>query len=407
MNKAKKNNITIKILSLLIAFFMWTYVMNEVNPRTTQPFSNIKVTYLNQNYLSEAELELMEPKEAKVTVKLAGRRSDIKTINPNDIIVQADLYGYPEGMSRVPVEVKVPENVTVESVSPQYIQLKLDSIITKEFKISLRTTGKTEEGHTPGDVDVRPSTVLIKGPRTWVNSVDKVVTILDLTNVNSDIKTSRPVRVLNDKEEEVRNITKEPSTVDITMPILGTKSVPINPRIKGTPLEGYSITDIQMNPTSVFIKGRKEIIKDIEFLETDTLDVELISKTKEVPVNIVLPEGVELMDVDLSPMAKINVEKIIEKDVELDTSKLTFINLDTNHVIDKDSLPETITITIRGTESKVEALTDRDVTFYCDLSGLEAGNHDVNIKVILHEDIELIQIVPEAIQVTIQDQDEI
>ncbi len=407
MNKAKRNNITIRIVAIIIAFFMWTYVMNKENPQTTQDFPNIQVVYLNQNYLSEAELEIMEPTEAKVTVRLSGRRSDLKSINPNDIIVQADLYGYPEGMNRVPVEVRVPENVAVKSVSPQYIQLKLDSIITKEFKISLKTTGKTEEGHTPGDGDVRPSTVLIKGPRTWVNSVDKVVATLDLSNINSDIKTSRPVRALNDKDEEVRNITKEPNTVEIIMPILGTKTIPIRPRIKGIPLEGYSITEIQMNPISINVKGRKGILKDIEFLETEPIDVELISTTKEVPVNIVLPEGVELMDDELKPLGKIHVEKIIERDVELDTNKLTFINLDTSHIVDKDSLPEKVTITVRGTESKVDALTDRDVTFYCDLSGLEKGEHSVNVKVILDEDIELIRMEPETIQLTIRDQDEI
>lgn len=403
MNKAKRNNTTIRIVSIIIAIFMWTYVMNEVNPRTSQPFSNIKVSYLNQNYLSEAELEIMEPTEAKVTVKLGGRRSDLKTINPNDIIVQADLYGYPEGMNRVPVEVKVPENVTVESVSPQYIQLKLDSIITKEFKISLRTTGKTEDGHTPGVGDVRPSTVLIKGPRTWVNSIDKVVATLDLSNINSDVKTSLPVRVLNDKDEEVSNIQKEPGTVEITMPILGTKNIPVRPRLKGTPLDGYSITDIQMNPVSINVKGRKEILKDIEFFETEPIDVEAINRTKEVPVNIVLPEGVELMDNELRPLAKLNVEKIIERDMELDTSRITFINLDTSHIVDKTNIPEKISITIRGTQSKVDGLTDRDVTLYCDLSGLEKGDHSLNLKVILHEDLELIRLDPEIIHVTIQD----
>lgn len=403
MNKAKRNNITIRIVSIIIAFFMWTYVMNKENPQTTKDFPNIQVTYLNQNYLSEAELEIMEPTEAKVTVRLSGRRSDLNSINPNDIIVQADLYGYSEGMNRVPVEVRVPENVAVKSVSPQYIQLKLDSIITKEFKISLKTTGKTEDGHTPGEGDVRPSTVLIKGPRTWVNSVDKVIATLDLSNVNSDIKTSRPVRVLNDKDEEVRNITKEPSTVEIIMPILGTKNIPVRPRLKGTPLDGYSITDIQMNPASINVKGRKEIIKDIEFFETEPIDVEAINRTKEVPVNIVLPEGVELMDNELRPLAKINVEKIIERDMELDTSKITFINLDTSHIVDKTNIPEKISITIRGTQSKIDALTDKDVTLYCDLSGLEKGDHSVNLKVILHEDLELIHLDPEIIHLTIQD----
>lgn len=404
MNKAKKNNITIRIVSILIAVIMWSYVMNEVNPQTTQPFPGIKVNYINQDYLSEAGLAIMEPKETKVTVELAGRRSDIKSINPNDIIVQADLLGYGEGVNRVFIDVKTPENVTVKSVSPQYIQLKLDSIITKEFNVSLRTSGNTDDGHTPGEGEIKPSTVLIKGPRTWVNSVDKVVTTVNLSNINTDIKTSLPVRALDDKGEEVRGIEKEPNTVEVIMPILGTKNIPIRPRIKGSPLNGYIITEIQMNPASINIKGKKEILKDVEFLETEPVDVELISMTKDVPVNIVFPEGVELMDDKIKPLAKINVEKIIEKDIELDTRKLTFINLDTSYVVDKTSLPDKIMITVRGAEGKIDALSENDITFYSDLSGLEKGIHSVNVKVILQEDIELIHTEPETIQLTIEEE---
>ncbi|WP_352419270.1 CdaR family protein [Proteiniborus sp.] len=403
MNKAKRYNITIKIVSILIAIIMWSYVMSEVNPRITQDFSNIKVTYLNQNYLTESNLEIMEPKEAKVTVKLAGRRSDI-TINPNDIIVQADLWGYSEGMHRVPVEVKIPDNVTLETVSPKYIQFKFDSVITREFKISLKTTGKIENGFTPGEGEIKPSSILIKGPRSWVNTVSRVIATVDLTNINSDIKTSLPVRALDDKGDEVRGIEKEPVTVEITMPILGTKTVKVNPRLKGTPLEGYSITDIQVNPISVKIKGKKEILNDIEFLETEPIDVENISMSKQIPIRIALPEGVELMETDLNPLAKIQVEKIIEKDIELSTENLTFINLDTSHIVDSTSLPENLTITVRGTEGKVEALREKDITFYSDLSGLEKGTHNINVKVILPDDIELIQMEPETFSIIIQEE---
>lgn len=402
MNKAKRYNITIKVVSILIAIIMWSYVMSEVNPRITQEFTGIKVNYLNQDYLAESGLEIMEPKEARVSIRLAGRRSDIKSININDIIVQADLWGYSEGSNRVPVEVKVPENVVLETINPQYIQFKIDSIITKEHKIVLRTAGNTEDGHTPGEGEIRPSTVLIKGPRSKVNAVSKVVATVDLSNITADIKTSVPIRALDDKGNEVSGIEKEPNTVEIVMPMLGTKTVPVHPRIKGTPLNGYSIIDTQMNPANVKIKGRKEILKDIEFVETELIDVELISVSKEIPVKIALPEGIELMEDNLKPLVKVNVEKIIEKDIELSTNKLTFINLNTKYTVDKNNLPDVITITVRGTESKVEALNESDVTFYSDLSGLDEGTHGVSVKAILNDDIELINIEPETIHLTIK-----
>lgn len=405
MNKSKRNNITIRIVSVLIAVIMWTYVMNEVNPRTTQYFHGIKVNYLNQNYLSESALQIMEPEEAKVTVELAGRRSDVKAINPNDIIVQADLWGVSEGMNRVTVEVNPPENVSVESVNPQYIQFRLDSIITKEFKISLRTTGKPADGFTQEAGEIKPSSVLIKGPRTWVNSISSVVASVDLSKASSDIKTNVPVRVFNDKGEEVRGIVKEPGTVDISVPILATKTVKVNPRLKGTPQEGHTITGVEIEPVNVMVKGRTDILNDIEFLETESIDVENISMSKQVPIGVSLPEGVELLDRETVLLAKIQVEKIIEKDIELSTEDLTYINLDTRLTVDKTNLLENLTITVRGVESIVEALNQDNITFYSDLSGLESGTHSINMKFILPNDIELIQVVPETIDITIQEEE--
>lgn len=404
MNKGKRNNITIKIVSVLIAVIMWSYVMSEVNPIRTQEFPGIKVNYLNQNSLSESGLQIMEPIEATISVKLTGRISDIKSINPNDIIAQVDLWGYSEGLNRVPVEVKVPENVSLESTNPKYIQFKMDSIITKEHKVFLRTTGKTEDGYTLGEEDIRPSTVLIKGPRSWVNLVSKCVATVELTNITSDIKTSVPIRAVDDSGNEVRGIEKEPNTVEIGIVMLRTKNISVEPRIKGAPLDGYEITDIQISPANVMIKGRGEILKDIEFIETEPIDVEDISASKEVSANIVLPEGVELMGGGSKTSVSVKVEKIVEKDIELNTNRLTFINLNTRLYIDKESLPETITLTVRGTESIITELDERDVTFYVDLSGLELGIHNVNIKTIIPDNVELININPDTIQLNIKDE---
>lgn len=404
MNKGKKNNITIKIVSILIAVIMWSYVMSEVNPIRSQEFPGIKVNYLNLNSLSESGLQIMEPIEATISVKVKGRISDIKSINPNDIIAQVDLWGYSEGLNRVPVEVKVPENVSLESTNPKYIQFKMDSIITKEHKVLLRTVGASEDGYTIGEEDIRPSTVLIKGPRSWVNSVSKCIATVDLTRITSDIKTSVPIRAIDDNGDEVRNIEKEPNTVEIGIVMLRTKNISVEPRVKGTPLDGYEITDIQVNPNTVKIKGRGEILKDIEFVETEPIDVEEINVSKGIITNIVLPEGVELMEGDSRTSVTIKVEKIIEKDIELDTNRLTFINLNTSLYIDKDSLPEKIKLAVRGRESIVDELDDRDITFYVDLSGLEMGTHDVNIKTILPDNIELINIEPDIIQLNIKDE---
>lgn len=402
MNKAKRNNIMIRVASVVIAIIMWSYVMSEVNPPTTQEFTDIEVEYLNTGFLAESDLVIMEPKEAKVTVKLSGRRSDVREIKPSDIIVQADLWGSSEGTNRISVEVIPPDNVSVESVSPGYIPLKLDSIITKDFGITLRTQGNTEEGYTLGNGEIRPNTVLVKGPRSWVNSVSSVVATVDVSKASEDIKTSSSLRILDDKGAEVKGVEKEPNMVDIVIPVLATKTIPVNPRITGVPQDGYSITDIQLNPKEVKIKGRKEILDVIEFLETEPIDIEGINASDNFDTALVLPEGVEIMGEKINFTVEVNVEKIIEKEIPLSTEKLSFINLDTSLIIDKENLLDSITLAVKGIESRVENLNENNITYYSDLLGLEEGTHNIDVEVVLQEGIELLYLEPKTIEIVLK-----
>ncbi|MGF7060533.1 CdaR family protein [Brassicibacter mesophilus] len=402
MSKGKYRNLTIKIVAIFIATVLWSYVMSEVNPLTTKEFTDVKVNLLNEDSLQQEGLVIMEPKEVKISVKVKGRRSDINTLSSSDIIAQADLWGYSEGSNKVPVEVKVPEKIDIESTTPKQILFKFDSIVTREKPVILKPIGAVEDGYSVGQGQVNPNTILIKGPRSWINSVSQVIASVDVTKLTSDIKTDVPLKVVDDKGKEVRGIEKEPNTVQVTLPMLPTKNVVIEPKTKGSPLNGYKITRIQTNPSNILIKGYEQNIKDISSIETEPIDIDFITSDKEVEVVLVLPEGVALVDSSTKPTATIKVEKIVEKELEYDLEKITFTNLNQQLTLDKSNSTEKFKVTVRGTESSIERLKQEDITLYADFLDLEEGTHIVDIQIAKPDNIDLVDVEPSSIHLTLK-----
>lgn len=74
MMKGKKNDITVKIFSLIIAIILWSYVMDQKNPEITNEYKNVTVNLTNVSALDRQGLVVMEPSEVKVNVKMTGKK---------------------------------------------------------------------------------------------------------------------------------------------------------------------------------------------------------------------------------------------------------------------------------------------------------------------------------------------
>lgn len=199
----EKNEWTLKIFALLIAIILWTYVMSEVDPRISENF-NVEVRFLNESSLERQGLVVLEPENATVRVRVSGRRSEIIKIKESDILAQVDLSGYSEGKVKVPVYVQAPGSVTIDDYSPREILITFDRIITREMPVTVETTGQVPEGVVLGTPEVKPQYVAIEGPRTWLNSVWKVIATVDVSQSTNDINVTRPIRIVDDEGNEVR-----------------------------------------------------------------------------------------------------------------------------------------------------------------------------------------------------------
>ncbi len=380
--RKRKNDITAKILTLVIAMFLWSYVMSDTNPQITREIRNISVTYLNTAALDRQGLVIMDPEDVKINVRLSGNKMDLDKIDGSSIFAQVDLSGYSEGQVRVPITVGLLDQtsaIRVESSDPKEVLFTFDRIITREIEPVVDLTGELGEDYLLGDITTRPQSILLRGPRTWINQVAKVSALVDISGRTNTMNLAVPIKILNDSGEEVRGIEKEPGLIDMTIPIFRAVNLPIELLTINELPDNFSITNIEISPSIIRVKGDNSIV-NLTKIETIEVDINQLLETSAMEVQLNLPEGVTLVDPTQRITISYNVEETITEEIEFGFDDIVFTNLSEGLVVDEDAQEQTFILEITGFRSVIENLTTDDFGITANLNGLSQGSHQVQIS---------------------------
>ncbi|HLR34457.1 MAG TPA: CdaR family protein [Tissierellales bacterium] len=423
MSKEKENNITIKIFALVIAIIMWTYVASEVNPEITKEFRNIDVIFTNVDNLENAGIVALNPEEATVNVKLAGRRSDMVKISEDDITAKIDLEGYSEGTKKVPVDVEINSSrVRLVDYDPKVIPFEFDDISRKEEMVAIKTEGKLESGYVMGDIEVKSSSVFLKGPKTLMDSISEIVAIADIAGRTTDINLNLPIKILDENGKEIKGIDKNPTKVQVYIPVYKIKTVPVEIQTEGQLPDDYNISNMKAYPGNVKIKGKKEVIDKINYIQTASINVNDLIGNNGGYLELELPKGVELVDPNEKVKIIFDAKKREDSEEEIEEEPVTekeqpvekvqtlsfkyglddveIKGLDPEFHLDRNESTNTITISAKGLESRVRGLSKKDFTPEINLQDLSEGTHNVKVNVKKLDGVELI-ITPTSMKVVL------
>lgn len=379
----RKSDITAKILTLVIAIFLWSYVMSDTNPIIEKPVRNVAVTYANTAALDRQGLVIMGPEEVKINVRVSGQKADMDKFLTSNIFAQVDLSGYSEGQVKVPVTVGILDQtsgISILSYEPKEVLFTFDRIITKEIPITITTSGELPEGYVLGDILARPQSILLRGPRTWVNEVDSAVALVDVTGKTSITNLSVPIKAVTDSGEEVRGVEKEPGIIDMTLPVFKTALVPVQLTTVNELPEGLSLTEITISPEAVMLKG-DESVDLLDRIETMPIDVNGLIDNSLVEVQLNLPGGITMLDPNAKITVSYKVEEIVTETRQFTLDQVRIANLPEGLNLGEldDGLVYTVVVT--GYKSIIEEM-DFVEAFKptLDLKGFQTGNYEVSLS---------------------------
>ncbi|MGH2331222.1 CdaR family protein [Thermoanaerobacter mathranii] len=390
---------TIKLLSLVLAFLLWLYVMGEENPEIPYDINNVPVKLINSDILEKKGLIILDEKNYTVNVKIKGRRSDVLNIAAQNISAFADLSRVnSKGTNVIPVTVEgLPRNVSLVSINPPEIKVEIDKIEKTQMPVAVKIIGNVMEGYAMQSAVPTPGEVLVIGPESKVNLIKNVIAGVNVSYKKGDIKISVPVVAVDREGKEVKGVTITPNLVEVYVSVNKSIRVPVVPKIFGKPMEGYIISLINVLPEYVYITGDETVLNTIKSISTKQIDISGKNEpvTESVPFD--LPDGVKLVKSDINAKVYVDIQKIATKEIAI--SNIDIRGAEEKNVVIQN--PELV-VTVAGPESVVNGAKASDFNAYIDVTNLPTGVHSLAVKVSTDLNLQIKKIEPDKISVNIQ-----
>ena len=102
------DNLGLKIIAVIFAAFLWLIVVNLDNPVSTQTFSEVPVTIINEDIILSAGDTYQVVGEEKVSVVVSATRQVRQKLTKEDIVATADIKEMDTSTGLVPIKISIP-----------------------------------------------------------------------------------------------------------------------------------------------------------------------------------------------------------------------------------------------------------------------------------------------------------
>jgi YbbR domain-containing protein len=367
MKERIMNNLGLKILAILCSVVLWFIVMNISDPDGSRTFYDVQVIITNESIVTDQN-KVYEIKEGtdKVDVTVTAKRSILDRINATDIRVVADFSNLTLS-NTIDLQLSTAifnSSLTNIKADVTSMKLEVEDKIQRQFRILATTSGELDTDYMIGSVTTDANLVNISGAESIINQVDHVEASVNVSGMISNINTKADLKFY-DKDGNLLDgskITKNISSVLVSVEILQTKKVQLVAEAMGVTAEGYAATGIIENsPATILIAGNGDILRTIDsiLIPAEAINITGKKETSQTLVNIkdYLPDGVRLANETYSGNVTVTVyvEPLIKESVLLLENQVQVLNL-----------PETLTYEYR------DIFTDDQSELELEIKGLKA-----------------------------------
>ena len=358
MRKKILNHLDLKLLSLIIAILIWIVVANVDNYKTTKQITGIEIEFTNGSAITEKNKVYEVPEGTTSDVVVKGPRSVVEGLTKDDFKAVADLSKM-SITNAVSVEVSAVRSSVEKEVTIVYsnnaINVAVEDKVEKQLPITVKTSGNVADGYAISNKTAAPNLITIKGAESIVNTISEVYVDVDVSNANKDIVAyGEPVFVdYAGKTIESEKFEYDVKTVEVSIEVKKTKELRVKVATSGDVRDGYQISSIDYQPTSIVVVGNAEDLAKIDEVLIDDVDVTNASSDMETSVALAeyLPSEISIADGTEEIMIKVMIEQLQEKTIDIE-------NDDINIVGKKDGYTYTFT-NKDGLEIKVKGLKDK------------------------------------------------
>lgn len=382
-----KNKLFTILLSVVIAFCLWLYVITVVSPGHEETYDDIPVILRNETELENRGFMVVSEKLPTVTVTLSGNRTDLAKLDRSKISPIVDLSTiYERGTHKLSYNVTYPgsDAIIVENRTPSQVELDIELLTEKDIPVNVNYSGNV-----PADFIADTENVVldnpmihIKGPDPVMQTITQAVVEVDLAG-RSESFTESYRYTLCDKDGEpvdAAMVQTNVGQVSLALKVQRFKEIELVLDIIDGGGATKETSTIEYEPKSIKISGSEAALKAVaDQLVVGTINLGELSEDTALEFPIMLPGSV-------TNLSNIETVEVSVKFPELVTKSFMVTNFTPMNVpdgLEAEIVNQALSVTVRGPQELVEKMTEEDITIMVDFSQAQLGTFTVKANVVM------------------------
>ncbi len=379
------------LLSLVVAFGLWLYVITVENPNSESTFYGITVVLDNESVLNDRGLMILSDKVPTVTLKLGGNRNYLNKLSSSNIILVADLSRiYEDGEQSLTYTVQYPGDIPQNSIEilsqlPAQVSLTIAERLTQSIPVNVVYDGQVPEGYIsdPNNVVLETKVVNATGPASVVKQIAEARVMVDLDDQTETIAQTYTYAFYDKNGNVVEHdmLTADVSEIKLSLQIQPYKEVPLKLEV----IPGGGATEenssVEMDMETVLIAGEQSLLDRIDSLLVDRIDLGTMTEDTELSYDIadLLPAGVT----NVSAADQIHVT-VQFPELKMQTFTVSrFLPQNVPEGMQVDILTNELSVTLRGPVSAMRKISAGQIQALVDFSSAEPGKTTYAVTILV------------------------
>lgn len=395
-----KNKLVSLLVSFLIAFGLWTYVITEVSPNSETTIDDIPLIAQGEALLNERGLMITGWSSTTVDLTLSGNRSDLNELNRSNITLKVDLTGISDpGVHKIDYNISFPGNVaanafTREKQYPESVSITVEKRATKSVVVNPVYEGVLPEGYVArrGNIELDNPKITVTGPESVVSQIEQAQIAINLTDQTESISQSYRYTLCdkdgNPVDSELITVNVEEVHVDLTIH-----------RIKRVQLDvvivdggGATAKDVtyEIDPAIILISGSDAALEQVgDVLILGEIDLAEYEKNARITFEIPVFEGVTNESGKAEAVVDLKFEGLTTREITIEK----FVALNVPEGLEAEFITERLTIVVRGPSELIRKLTINDFVVEVDFSGMGEGVSTYQVTIRFSDDFKAVGVL--------------
>lgn len=390
-----KSKLLSVVVSILIAFGLWMYVITEVSPNSEWTYYDVPVKLEGETVLKERQLIITGLSDTSVDLTLSGNRSDLNQLDSSNITLKADMTKiYDPGTHKIGYDIILPGHVASNAFNrvnqyPDSITVTVERLLTKEVPVNIIYQGKVPEGYVVRRADVLLDYEFIKvtGPASVVDQISQAVVNIDLTDKTESISQNFRYTLCNSEGAGVDSemITVNAEEVHVDLVIHRRKEVPLTVTVNPGGGATADNVDVALDVESIQVSGSDIALAQVgDTINLGTINLADYDANTKLTFTIPSFEGVTNDSGETEVHVTLTFRGLLSREFVIENFVITGVPEGYEAAV----ITEKLVIKIRGPVTVISTLKAEDIIATVDFTGEEAGDATIRVQVTFPDTVE-------------------